>query len=529
MRNLLTDTTDVKQHALASVSLTIVVLLATTVFPRLMVIGGLPTTDEGFYAFQSQLIHANLAAGRGLPDAGTLMIYPLLLSWVFEFSVNHMILLRMADLFIAVAASWVLYRVIARESGSRTGGILISVVFLFTMNQPAFVQCGLKNSIFAAFVPLFLALRIGQHAASDARVAWGFAGALAATAVLLRETFLPFLIIGALAIVMAHGWRACLRFTLGAAVAGLLVTLGIVVARGGVATLIESYRDAGVVYASLADQRVKYFVTSGSLSAKEAAVALIFGGLGIIATVNGFFTSNHTATPRRFAFWLSITLAPLLEPVSKIGLPYHFAVCLPGLAGLAAVGWKSVANGRNASIGLRLAAIAAAIGVLILVPKVIALTNSWPATRNALQSAGTGTWPRDAVVQSNYLLAAETIRRVATPNSTLSVSGFMYALYPLTGLLPPSNDLSNLSATLIKLDLDGMRFRQALLACPPDLLMTTTRTDWPGADTLAKAVADTGSYEQVATIPVSLDKSYGSFGGTVYRRIDQSHSRCSNK
>jgi len=509
----------VRQHVSASTALTAIVILVATVLPRLMVVGGLPTTDEGFYAYFAQLIHANLDAGRGLPHAGTLMIYPLLVSWVFGLPANHMILLRLVDLFVAAVASWLLCRVIEKESGSHVAGALISLVFLFIMNQPLFIQCGFKNSIFAAYVPLFLALRLGQDSMIGTYSAWWGAGALTALAVLLRETFLPFLVVGALAVVMSYGWRACLRYALGATASALLVTAVILGARGGFVTLVDAYRDASVVYASVTDQRVSLFVANGVLSAQEATVALVLGAMGTVAFFVTTFTHKCQTNLRRLMFWACAAMVPLLEPASKIGYPYNFAVCLPGLAGLAALGWKNTLNGRVSSSATRLAALAMVICVLSLFPKFISLTSQWPATHNALQSTFSGTWPSNAIEQSNYLLASEAIRKVVPPNSTLSISGFMYALYPLTGLLPPSNDLNNLSACLIKLDLNAERFKQALLANPPDVLMTTTRTDWPGANTLSKVVRESGLYEQVGNIPVASSKSYGSFGGTVYRRI----------
>jgi len=518
MRQLLTrfQTIVIPHRIFVSAVLMVFVVLAATAFPRLMVVGGLPTTDEGAYAYYAQFIHANLAAGRGLPDAGMLDIYPLMLSWVFSLPANHMILLRLADMFVAVVASCLLYSVIEQESGSRVGGALISLVFLFTMNQPIFIQTGFKNSIFAAYIPLFLALRLGT--ANKVGAHWEWVGALVALAVLLRETFFPFLIVGALAIAKAYGWRACLRFILGTSIAILVVMVGIAIARGGIANLIEGYRDAAALYDAVAGRDVNLFVNNGIASAREAAVALAFGGLGVIAIFIGLITRNRQVSPGRFIFWLFVATVPLLEPASKIGFPYHFAVCLPGLAGLAAFGWKSATTGRDASIKLIFATAAAMVGVVMLFPKTTTLVEYWPHTRSTLESASTGSWPNEATASSNYLLAAEAIRKVAPPNGTLSVSGFMHALYPLTGMLPPCHELSNLSATLIKLNLDGIRFKQALLACPPDVLMTTTRTNWPGADTLTKAVEDSGLYEQVAIIPVAPDKSYGGFGGTIYRR-----------
>ena len=522
----------IKQHISINAALAVIVILAATVFPRLMVIGGLPMTDDGYYAYNAQAIHASLAAGKGLPDMGKLMIYPLLVSWVFELTSNHFILLRAVDLFVAATASLFLYRVVESESGSRVGGALISLAFLFIMNQPTFVFWGFKNSMFAAYVPLFLAMRVEQGATSDTRGAWWWvAGALASLAVLLRETFLPFLIVGVLSVLIAYGRRACLRFVLGAAVAGLLVILGILAARdSSVSALIGAYRGVSSFYGAVSNQRVQLINTEGALAAREAAVGLMLGGMGIVTVVSSHFVRNRPTNLRRFAFWLSVTLVPLLEPTLKIGYAYHFAVCLPGLAGLAALGWRTAETGSGTSKKkLRLATIAATLGVLILLHKINYLVNSWPNTRNALQSMGTGTWPNDDVAKSNYLLAAEAIRKAAPPNGTLSVSGLMEGLYPLTGMLPRSNNLSNLSSALLSVNLDGMRFKQSLMACPPDVLMTTTFNFLPGEDILAKAVKDSGLYEPVAIIPVG-PRAYGAFGGTVYRRINpaQIQSPCNS-
>ena len=82
----------------------IMAILAATAFPRLMLMWGLPATDEGVYAYYAQLAHATLVAGNGLPTSGTLALYPMLLSWIFELGGNHMILLRLADLIMALGA-----------------------------------------------------------------------------------------------------------------------------------------------------------------------------------------------------------------------------------------------------------------------------------------------------------------------------------------------------------------------------------------------------------------------------------------
>lgn len=522
MRQLISARSE--RHAVViGIALALTVILVATAFPRLMIIGGLPTTDEGFYAYQAQYIHAALANGHGLPDIGTLTLYPMSLSWIFELSGNSIILLRLVDLLVAALASGIFYLVIARESGSRLGAFVISWVFLFTMNQPAFIQTGFKNSIFAAYVPLFFAQIFAQNLIRTAGKSWELVGICVGLAVLLRETFLPFILIGTAAIWVAQGWRASLRFTLGAALTGIIVTLSLARARGGLATLIESYRDAGVVYSSIAYQRAQLFIDNGTLSAKQAAAALIVGGLSVLTIMIQRFRAHGSATWGKMAFWLAIALAPLIEPASKIGFPYHFAVCLPGLAGLSALGWKAVTEGCAKKIGMPIAfMVLIIIGMYQLPPKYVALSNGWPASKHALANIDKD-WSAEAISQSNYLLAANVIRSISAPGATLSVSGFMYMLYPLSGLLPSSDELSNLSATLIKLDLDELRFKQALEANPPDTLMTTTRTDFPGAQIITKVVEESGMYEVAAAIPIAPEKSYGSFGGTIYKKISPPH------
>ncbi len=505
----------------ATALLPFIVVFFSTAFPRLMLIGGPPASDEGCYGFYSQLINMQIASGGGLPAEGRLMIYPMLVSWVFSLSFfNHFILLRLVDLFIASVSSWLLYRVLVHECESRLGGALISFVFIYTMNAPLFIQCGFKNSIFAAYIPLFLALRLAQSTANSTHKLWGFVGALVALTLLLRETFIPFLIVGALAILVAYGWRSCLRFIVGVVLTGLIITVLIAVARGSFYSIINSYLNDGHNFSAIADKRIQSFVSNGILSAREAMVALIFAGVGLIMVIAGLVQKNSSVTVGRFAFWLSVAIVPLIEPAAKIGFQYHFAVCLPGLAGLTALGYKLAGTGRDSTAKLRVVFIAMLIGAMFLLPKAMSLANQRTITRSFLQSVKNGSWPREVIAKSNYLLAAEAISKVASPNGTLCVSRFMFPLYILTGMFPPNNELVSLNAVLYKLDFDEARFKRALLASPPDVLMTSTATDWPGEEIVTKVVISTGLYEPVATIPEIPSNSYGFLGGTIYRRIN---------
>lgn len=511
--------TDTSVRCLRNIALPVVAVLLASVFPRMMLLGGLPSTDEGYYAYYAQLIHHSISSGHGLPDEGPLMLYPMLLAWVFDFSTNPFILLRIADLFVAAMASWLLYRILVAEIGSSVGGTLVGIVFIFSMNQTLFIQFGFKNSMSAALIPLLAAVRLCQTPNPAVWWRWALAGALTALALLLRETFLPFALLGAIAIAVAHGSRAVGQFVTGGLLLGLTTLLAIVASRGGYDQLVAGYRSASLAYAAAAVYRNDLFIDSGWATLKDAAIPVAFTTLSLFVY---FFVQAIRPQPARvgrLAFWLAAALLPLLEPLTKIGYPYHFAVCLPGLAGLSAFGWK---HSTSAIPALRSGLIMAASACgLLLLPKAGTLATLKPSVQDVLLTAPSGGFPQKSISQSNYLLAAEAIRREAPTHATLSVSGFMYTLYPLTGLLPPAPAMANLTTLLINLEQDGNRFRQALLACPPDLLMTSTRADWPGAKTLSDAVDASGIYQKVATIPESSDRAYGNFGGDIYRRVTQ--------
>lgn len=493
-------------------------VLGGAVFPRLMLLGGPPSTDEGFYAFQAQSIHHELSMGRRLSDTGTLAVYPALLAWAFGLSYNPVVLLRLADLGVAAIGALLLYRVLARESGSKGAAILIGLVFVLTMNQPIFVQYGFKNSIAAAFVPLLLALLLTQQSNPRSGWPWIAAGALTALAVLLRETFVPFAVFGFVAVWIGRGARPALRFALGGAAGGALMLGGLVLMRGGLGGAVEAYRDAGAVYATVSAQRVQQFLDSGLAAADVAAAALFLSATALAVILAGAGRFRDRRILARLAFWLACAALPLIEPASKIGFPYHFGACLPGLAGMCALAWK-VASNMGPGAGMLLRAVGGLMAVLILASSRM-LLQSWPATSAVLDPQARGFWPASYTASSNYLLAADAIRNISPRNGTLSVSGFMFALYPLTGRLPPSPGLANLSAAFIKLDLSVPRMRDALLACPPDVIMTTTRTDWPGGPGLVEAVEATGLYRKTAEIAVSADRSYGNFGGAIYSRTE---------
>ena len=210
-------------------------------------------------------------------------------------------------MIVAIFAGWLLFRIVETESRSRVGASLISLIFLFTISQPIFIQSGFKNSIFAAYIPLFLAVRLAQRTSRVNDNTWYLIGALAAVSVLLRETFLPFIIVGAFSVFFTQGWKMFLRYSCGAAVAGFAIMLTILTARGGIQTLIDSYREAGIFYASVANQRAPLFIANGIYSVKSSLVSLGVGAVSIITIIVISFLRRSPEVLGRFTFWIVVT------------------------------------------------------------------------------------------------------------------------------------------------------------------------------------------------------------------------------
>lgn len=495
---------------------------AGIVLPRMAGLSGLPTTDEGYYAYYSMRMAHSLGQGLGLPSDGYIMLYPMLTAWVFEVTANPFVLLRLVDLAAATAAGMLFTIMLTRESRSVWFAAVLAMIFLYTMNWAGFVQNGYRNSIFLAYVPLLLAVILTQldRCMSTRRL---FAiGGLVSMGVLIREPFAGFAFLAVGAAWYRLGWRAAASIAAGGLIVALLVVTPVVALRGDLQGLLSSYLDAGDMFASVQDQRGTLFSNAVIAWSKVAWHALILSVLALIVLITGRLRGSRSVPARTF-LWLGIAAVPLIEPVMKIGFPYHFASTLPGLAGLCALAWRTLPRHRLCALipALMLGAAmwschAQASWQLKILPS---------AVSNAKLVAREG-WPAEAHQSSNYLIAADLIQAHSQPGQTLSVSGFMLTLHPLTGRQPPSAQLSDLTLALIGMDMDGDRLLRAIRACPPDVIMTTTRTEWPGAALIEQTVARTGMYRHVGTVAVNEAISYGTFGGNVYARHGATSPSC---
>jgi hypothetical protein len=515
-------------------ALLIGIILAGTVFPRLMLLGLFPVTDDGYYAYVAQQIHHGFVSGQGVPDFGGLSFYPLLCSWVFSLQYNPMITLRLIDLSAAIIMAFLLYKVLARICKNNPGAALITFMFTVTMNDPVFIDNGFKNSITAAFVPLLLALYIGTAGAVQDKKSgktWWMAGALTALAIVLRETFVPFAVLGLVSVLLMRGKKAALQFFAGGIATGIVLIGGILVARGGIAETVAAYRTAGIVFGSVpGDLRLENFIFYGLATIRLSFIVLAFSVLAIVILSVAIFLRRDRTLLRAVVFWLSFIAVALIEAVMKMSFPYHFTIAFPGLAGLCALALREimrvwpVMQWMNGEIKNTFAVTGIILSAFWFYFSCSAWTKFyWPITLETLIAAPDGKWPEKFTNRSNYLFMAAEIKKVIPENGTLGISRLMHVLYPLTNHFSSSYRLSDLSALTISLNSSVPAIRQELLNCAPDVLVITTEDDWStggGSAHLLEAVLATGVYEAAVKIPVS-ERIHGYLSAIIFRKTQE--------
>lgn len=501
----------------------LLVTAAGVLVPRLAGLSGLPTTDEGYYGYFGMRIASSLAGGHGLPPDGYLMLYPLMTAWVFELPGNPFVLLRAIDLLVAMTAGLLFFVMLRRESRDTGFAAVLSLTFLLAMNALGFVQNGFKNSIFLSYIPLFLAVVLSQSDRPLGSLRFVAIGGLVALGVLIREPFAAFAFLAVAATWIRHGRRNAILVCIGGGLTVLVVCVPLLMLRGDVPALIAAYLDAGTMFSAVQEQRSELFLNAAAQWAKASVLPLVLSAAGAIAIIVSSRQRGQQTVWMRALFWIAVAAVPLIEPIMKIGFPYHFASALPGLAGLCALAWRVCARPNIA-----LPAVVLLAGALLVLsgPQWIKHLKDLPRAASDAYSTATHGWPPEAHGTSNYMIAADAIQQASPQGTTLSVSGFMFPLFPLSGKVPPSPQLSDLTLALIDMRMDKERLLEALVACPPAVIMTTTRTEWPGANEIEEVVKAAGIFKKVATVEVNPSISYGTFGGNVYARVGSAPIGC---
>jgi len=501
----------------------IIISILITGFFRLQLIPATPETDGGINTFVNQFIYFNMSNGNKLDGVMPLHLYSHITAWVYNLDINQYIFLKVIDGLVAVFASILFFKIILKESGSIVLTVSLIIPLLIQMNHHEIIGYGFKNSIWISYVPLFTALLVWQNFSIKNNYYFYLIGALVALGVLFREPFLPIFIFTAAAILIGYGWRLLIQYLIGSGLLGLSIIIFILLIRGGdLVGFINSY----IAFAGgLDDYSLSIwpsFFTWSTYSIKANWLLCFTSCISILYIVKLYFSSERLINTNRFYFWLGIALVPLIEPILKLGFPYHFYNCIPGLAGMTAMTWKYININELKLIKKLSISIITLMSVFATLPAINKIINNDAIFTPS--SAITSLTPdfyrlKQNIENNNYLTAAAKIYSLSRADSSLVVSGHMQALYPLTGLLPPTYELNDLRTLYSSLNFNKDKLGKIIEKYRPTLIMTTNLKG-KGEKDLPEIIEKTNLYRKVAIIKENMSISYGWKAGTIYRLKD---------
>jgi hypothetical protein len=497
----------------------ITVSILITGYLRLQLFSGMPETDGGLNTFAAQFYYNNLINGEVLKGMMPLHLYPFLTSWVYGFEVNQFVLLRLIDGLVAIVASIILFKVILKESGSTLFTVILMTALLIIMNDIEIIALGYRNSIWAAFIPLFSALLIWQNSNKEDKYSFYLIGGLVSLGILLREPFLPFFIFAGIAILISYGWRVLFKYLIGSAVVGFSLLGLILMLRGwDLISLINSYIQYGAEYVGVMDE------TPWAIVIKANWFIFVASFLSIFYLIKLYCTDKKLVNIRRGCFWLVLALIPLIEYNIKMGLPYHITNCLIGLVGLTSMGWNHVVNQESNQIKKSIILVIGLLSLLVILTVIDKLNlhqeQSSPADAVEWVMDPLSFRSLNMVRDSQYIKVAAKVYSLSREDSTLVVSGFWQTLYPLTELLPQRYELSSLRGAYINVGFDESKLMKIISKYRPSLIVTSTKP-MTGEAALPNIIEKTNLYNKVAFVPndPNLDKNGGGPGGAIIYRL----------
>lgn len=517
-----------------------VVLAMAVLYPFLCGLGGVPEMDESSYIYISSSYNYALHNGQTLPPLLGMSLWPLLLSFIPDLPGNPLIWYRLADMLSAMLFGLIFCSCLQRISGHALLSLFLTLLILLCMTSRETMDNGFKNSYFPAWCCLWGSLLILQkhvNTASKRVLPFLMAGALVALGVLLRETLFPFAILGFLAVWKGWGFRPALFFSFG----GIILTfilLGLIelLHHGNLNSFYKGYVDRSLFYKNEAGRIWKNIHFYGIRSLKLFSPALVF----IAGCVSLAFLSKNSK--RRFSswqllFWLCAFMLPLYEPILKYGFYYHFAMCLPGLGGLCALISRNISPssieatekwGKYLMFVCGLICITGLLMTHALLPTPLRLANSLRFI------TGEGNWSvPEPSTSSTSLEAAEKIRHLLPEHGSLSVNGYAFMLYPLTGARPPWEgkidpdddfNMGDLGRFLTNINLNTARLEAALKNNPPDVIALTLchgEHEQSYSREIAAVLENSGLYELVDKVEPDpaeqIKRHYGWLGYDIYR------------
>ncbi len=195
---------------------------------------------------------------------------------------------------------------------------------------------------------------------------------------------------------------------------------------------------------------------------------------------------------------------PLLEWFFKMGLPYHLANCLPGLAGLSAMGWKymsSQESERTKAISIMVIGLISLFLILPTIDRTLIKSSYIYGPVDAIKWAKASDSFRGAqmIERSQYLKVAAKVYGLSREDSTLATSGFWQPIYPLTGLLPPIYKLSHLRALYLEYNYDDNKIIEVIKKYQPTIIISS-KGAWRGEADIPGIIEKTNLYEKVDSV-----------------------------
>lgn len=497
-------------------ALAIAVVVFGVIIPRLILIGGYPRGDEGTYATM-----ALVQFYAPFSDYGTFWLYPRLSSFVFYLNGNHILYLRLLDIFISCLAAILMVVVAIKLMHIKSIAFIATMVFLIVMNQSVFIHNGFANPIFAAYVFLFGALLLVLNMDKGPLILQAFViGFTVGVAVLVREPFVLFGLALGFYIMVKNGLKPALAYALGGLFSLAVAIGGLHLIGVSVQTIIANYFEVGSIYTQL---RGGY----SNLKPLKSFIQKTWPLILFVLIVNVIYVYRLRGSRlkelwnSKWLLFIFIALVPLVEVLIKYSTAYTFALILPGLLFSTLISLKFIYENssqipKNIGHG--------GLAILVLYFGVNLFSN---VPNKLLWAGGFDGWLSSGFENNNYLIAAQAVSSVSKTGDTLAMTGDLYPIFPVTLMAPINFDMADLDRTVVQHGLNAEQLSILLKKCSPDTIFLSTT--YPRTSSIvAEAIELSDMYNLLSRLD-SVSARYGDEGAFVFRLKDEFYQLKTNK
>ncbi len=473
-------------------------------------------TDEGTWVAVAWLLqdmpvnHPNTA----------IALFPWLFQGIARSGLDTFGNLRMVDAFFAGTTSVFFFLFLGRSM--RSGPALVAaVLWILAFNHPRFIDAGMKNPIAPASTCLMAGLWL---VALRVRYAPALSGVLLGIGTALREPYI-FFVIPLLYTIACNYPRKKMIFEhlLCLALTVSVFVLVRAIQMGGFSVMLDYGHGTWLMYGKLREldgmgrwgRIVRYGVEAFSLTRWLVIPVLMGSGILMLPHFRGHMDANIRLVPA--------LILPVIPETLNWPFPYHFGQFFFGICMLAGlimnvcihclpgVGWTRW--GRLVVLGVTSLLLMHSLGGPCRV--------YWKRT---LETAGAysgwiypGKNTETTLRTSFYYDLGATIREQTTPDEKIVVSGFYYALYPISGRKPANPDMLDMTVSDLQSSPKSRPENPSRVQQAPVLIVESTRFPIDKQ----RLPDDFGvRYELFADYPPGTHKHYGHFGARVWKRRD---------